>query len=187
MAAVASRSLQLTSDVRVQGFFHKGVGLRPRNAQWAPKRSFHLKSKVAGLVNAQASSTDLAAAADWGEPISLGTVKLPANVNLQKLEGLLYQWGNSLTQNANLPLPLPIKVDKIEGGVRLGYIRLVNGVIEDLAHIDCVVYSGSTKESSAMFRAVRCGRYKNEVPPGEPIIMQSLLQALKKSIELSSV
>lgn len=83
----------------------------------------------------------------------------------------------------NLTL-ITAQVDKIEGGVRLGYIRLVNGAIEDLAHIDCVVYPG-TKDSSAMFRAVRSGRLKNEVPPGEPIIMQSLLQALKKSIELS--
>lgn len=192
MAAIAGMSLQLTTELRGEGarktFFCKEVGLKhPSNAQCAIKGPFCLKSKGGGFAKAQASSTtDLsgAGAADWGEPISLGTVKLPPNVNLQKLERLIYQWGSNLTQNADLPLPVPIKVDKIQGGVRLGYIRLVNGEIDDLAHIDCVVYPG-TKDSNAMFRAVRGGRLKNEVPPGEPLIMQGLLKALKKSIELA--
>jgi hypothetical protein len=78
------------------------------------------------------------------------------------------------------------QVDRIEGGVRLGYIRLVEDVIEDLLHIDCVVYPASP-DSGAIFRALRCGRCKDETPPGEQIIMQSLLQALKKSIQLSRV
>ena len=162
---------------------------------------------------------------------------------------VIIQWGSSLTQNANLPLPLPLKVsfqnsfryrrsfrstvdcfgsyafrqiilfnltlsrgarvitpaiydyvspffktllthcrqvDKIDGGVRLGYIRLVDGRIEDLCHIDCVIFPASP-DSSAIFRALRSGRFKDQAAPGEQIIMQSLLQALKKSIQLSRV
>lgn len=185
---MATVPLQLTSYLKVQKTFAQNVnGLRPINVQWVcPTRIVSYKTKLSVSLRAQASSSELAGAADWGEPISLGTVKLPANVNLEKLENLLYQWGNSLTQNANLPLPAPIKVDKIEGGVRLGYIRLVDGAVEDLAHIDCVVFSGSTG-GSPMFRAVRSGRLKDQVPPGEPLIMQSLLQSLKKSIALSQM
>lgn len=132
----------------------------------------------------RATATDTKIVGDFGEPVSLGTVKLAADVNLRKLEGFLYQWGSSLTQNASLPLPAPIKVDKIDGGVRIGYIKVINGAVEDLVHIDCLV-SPATPNSDAMFRAVRSGRLKDLVPPGEPIIMQSLLQALRKSIELS--
>lgn len=196
MAVLATSPWQLACDLRAQGAIHTlsshtvgGLRSNSVHSAAAPRTSFdelRAESKRGRLVRAKASSTDLAGAADWGEPVSLGTVKLPPDVNLQRLEVLIYQWGSNLTQNANLPLPVPIKVDKIDGGVRLGYIRLMDGAIEDLAHIDCVVYPG-TRDSSAMFRAVRNGRLKNEVPPGEPVIMQSLLQALKKSIELSRV
>ncbi|MCO5607644.1 hypothetical protein L7F22_061842 [Adiantum nelumboides] len=183
MAAMA----QLRSCSRLQNAFGlSAVGLRPTYMQWAPTRVAACKSKLGVSLIAKASSSELAGAVDWGEPISLGTVKLPVNINLQKLEVLLYQWGNNLTQNANLPLPAPIKVDKIEGGVRIGYIRLVDGAIEDLAHIDCCVYPG-TKDSRPMFRALRSGRLKDQVPPGEALIMQSLLQSLKKSVELAKM
>ncbi|KAH9573807.1 hypothetical protein CY35_01G020500 [Sphagnum magellanicum] len=120
----------------------------------------------------------------WGEPVSLGTAILPPDVDLPKLEALLFQWGNSITQNASLPLPYPLKVDKVEGGVRLGYISLNNGVIENLVHIDVIV-SPAEGDSNAMFQALRNGRYKDKVPPGEPVIMQSLLQALRQSIQIA--
>lgn len=119
------------------------------------------------------------------EPVSLGTMKLPPNVDLQKMETLLFQWGNSLTQGASLPLTAPLKVEKVNGGVRLGFIRVNEGKVEDLVHIDCRVFP-ATEGSTAMFRALRNGKLKNETPPGESAIMQRLLPALKKSINLAS-
>ncbi|KAJ7534753.1 hypothetical protein O6H91_12G002400 [Diphasiastrum complanatum] len=136
------------------------------------------------MVKAASEGTSIVQEGDWGEPISLGTAKLPPDVDLQKLETLLFQWGNSLTQNAYLPLPAPIRVDKVDYGVRLGYIKVTAGVIESLVHIDILVLP-ATANSQAMFRAVRNGRLKDMVPPGEPVIMQSLLQALKTSIDLA--
>ncbi|KAH7331315.1 hypothetical protein KP509_20G026100 [Ceratopteris richardii] len=185
MAVVATISLQFPGQLRVQGHFSRGIPTAGF-AQRTTTRILVRPTKLDFSFRSQASSSELAGASDWGEPVSLGTVKLPANVDLERLEVLLYQWGNSLTQNANLPLPVPIKVDKIEGGVRLGYIRLVDGAIENIAHIDCLVFPG-TKDSSAMFRALRNGQLKDQVPPGEPVIMQSLLQCLKKSIELAKL
>nr|ABK21308.1 unknown [Picea sitchensis] len=123
---------------------------------------------------------------DFGEPISLGTMQLPSNVDVKKIESLLFQWGNSLTQSATLPLPVPLKVDKVKGGIRLGFVQINEGKVEDLVHIDCLVFP-SVEGSSAVFRALRNGKLKNETPPGEPMIMRSLLQALKKSIDLSRI
>ncbi|CAM6088686.1 unnamed protein product [Calypogeia fissa] len=121
----------------------------------------------------------------WGPPITLGTAQLPKDVDLNKLETLLFQWGASLTQNANLPLPVPLKVDRIEGGVRLGYIRVIDGKVEDLVHIDVIVTPPNEEQPKAIFRAIRNGEMKGSVPPGEPAIMQSLLAALKMSIPLA--
>lgn len=135
-------------------------------------------------VNAGLKDTVLAES-QWGPPINLGTAQLPEAIDLQKLQLLLFQWGNNLTQNANLPLPVPLKVDKIEDGVRLGYIRVVEGKLEDLVHIDILLTPASDEQPKAMFRAIRNGQYKDSVPPGEPDIMQRLLAALKISIPLA--
>jgi hypothetical protein len=72
----------------------------------------------------------------------------------------------------------------VKGGVRLGYIRVRDGAVEDLVHIDVIV-NPATADSKAYFQASRNGQYKNKVPPGEPLIMQSLLAALQKSIKLA--
>lgn len=89
-----------------------------------------------------------------------------------------------MTANANLPLPTPLKVDRVKGGVRLGYIRINEGVIEDLVHIDVIV-NAAEGDQKPYFQATRNGQFKDKVPPAEPLIMQSLLQALKKSIQLA--
>ncbi|EFJ12351.1 hypothetical protein SELMODRAFT_425464 [Selaginella moellendorffii] len=123
---------------------------------------------------------------DEGEPISLGTAKLPANVDVKLLEDLMFQWGNSLMQNANFTLELPLKVDKVKNGVRLAYIRINEGVVEDLVYIDVLVLPPSSESTQPFFLAQRSGKLKNSVPPGEPAIMQSLLQALKKSVQIAT-
>eukprot|EP01018_Ginkgo_biloba_P020086 Gb_39401 [translate_table: standard] len=144
----------------------------------------HGSRKLTGSVKVASNEGGIVEMEEFGDPVSLGTMKLPTNVDLKKLEALLFQWGNSLTQSANVPLPVPLKVDKVKGGIRLGFVRVNEGKVEDLVHIDCLV-SPSTEGSSATFRALRNGQLKNETPPGEPIIMQSLLQALRKSIDLA--
>lgn len=116
--------------------------------------------------------------------VSLGTARLPDDVNLRQLESLLYQWANDLTANGNLPLPIPIKVDKKEGGISIGFVRLRDGRVEAPVSID-ISLSAAGGGRPAMFRAVRTGASKDQVPPGEPIIMQSLLQALKMAIPLA--
>ncbi|XP_044486743.1 uncharacterized protein LOC123211864 isoform X1 [Mangifera indica] len=118
--------------------------------------------------------------------VSLGTMKLPPNTDLQHFDSLLFQWANSLCQGANLPLPMPLKVDKIPGGARLGFITVGDGQTEVLVYIDCLVFP-ATSSSGPIFRAIRNGPLKDKPPPGEPRIMRSLLQALQKSVEIARV
>ncbi|KAH6802778.1 hypothetical protein C2S51_034224 [Perilla frutescens var. frutescens] len=132
----------------------------------------------------KASSADSISPVDDEEGVSLGTMKLPSDTDIARFETLLFQWGNSLCQGANLPLPVPLKVDKIPGGARLGFITVGDGETEVLAYIDCLVFPG-TDSSAPMFRAIRNGPKKDQPPPGEPRIMRSLLDALKKCVELS--
>ncbi|GLT62705.1 hypothetical protein SLA2020_353220 [Shorea laevis] len=123
---------------------------------------------------------------DPEDGVSLGTMKLPSNTDIQRFETLLFQWANSLCQGANLPLPVPLKVDKIPGGTRLGFITVEDGKTEVLVYIDCLVYP-ATGGLGPMFRAIRNGPLKDKSPPGEPRIMRSLLQALQKSVEIARV
>ncbi|XWS56019.1 hypothetical protein CRYUN_Cryun09bG0050600 [Craigia yunnanensis] len=123
---------------------------------------------------------------DLEDGVSLGTVKLPSNTDLLRFETLLFQWANSLCQGANLPLPVPLKIDKIPGGARLGFITIGDGKTEVLVYIDCLVFP-ATDGSGPIFRAIRNGPLKDQSPPGEPRIMRSLLQALQKSIEIARV
>ncbi|KAI8562986.1 hypothetical protein RHMOL_Rhmol03G0078800 [Rhododendron molle] len=154
---------------------------------------------------------------DDDDGVSLGTMKLPLDTDLPRFETLLFQWkitgkigtsglmllvfdhqvifplsgllqwANSLFQGANLPLPVPLKVDKIPGGARLGFITIGDGsVTEVLVYIDCLVFP-ATNSSGPMFRAIRNGPSKGQPAPGEPRIMGSLLQAIKKSVEIARV
>ncbi|KAJ6361854.1 hypothetical protein OIU78_002296 [Salix suchowensis] len=107
----------------------------------------------------------IVAADNEGEDgVSLGTFKLPGNTDLQRFETLLFQWANSLCQGANLPLPMPLKVDKISGGARLGFITIEDGKTEVLVYIDCLVFP-ATSDSGPIFRAVRNGPLKDAPPP----------------------
>nr|GMC88816.1 protein ABHD11 [Ipomoea batatas] len=100
----------------------------------------------------------------------------------------LCSWANSLCQGANLPLPVPLKVDKIRGGARLGFITVEdNGETQVLVYIDCVVSPATNTSPTPMFRATRNGAKKDEAAPGEPRIMRSLLAALQKSVEIARV
>lgn len=145
-----------------------------------------IHDKSIWTVNATDFGGGIVETGDFGEPISLGTMKLPSNVDVKRVEGFLFQWGNSLTQSANIPLPVPLKVDRVKGGIRLGFIQIKEGKVEDLVYIDCLIFPAE-EGSSPVFRALRNGKLKNETPPGEPMIMRSLLQALKKSIDLSRI
>ncbi|KAK3405767.1 hypothetical protein EUGRSUZ_K02566 [Eucalyptus grandis] len=116
--------------------------------------------------------------------VSLGTMKLPPDTDIPRFETLLFQWANSLCQGANLPLPMPLKVDKIPGGARLGFITIGDGQTEVLVYIDCLV-SPPADGSAPIFQAIRNGQLKDQAPPGEPRIMRSLLAALKKSVEIA--
>ncbi|KAK7278687.1 hypothetical protein RJT34_23722 [Clitoria ternatea] len=117
--------------------------------------------------------------------VSLGTMKLPLDIDIQRFDSLLFQWANSLCQGANLPLPMPLKVDKIPGGARLGFITVGDGKTEVLVYIDCLVFPSTEKNSAPIFRATRNGPLKDKAPPGEPRIMKSLLQALQKSVQIA--
>ncbi|GMI96680.1 hypothetical protein HRI_003337300 [Hibiscus trionum] len=141
--------------------------------------------KLAG--RASSEKNDITPAADDPENgVSLGTMKLPSNTDIPRFETLLFQWANSLCQGANLPLPVPLKIDKITGGVRLGFITVGDGKTEVLVYIDCLIFP-ATDSSGPIFRAIRNGASKDQSPPGEPRIMRSLLQALQKSVEIARV
>ncbi|XP_019442998.1 PREDICTED: uncharacterized protein LOC109347541 [Lupinus angustifolius] len=143
--------------------------------------------KALPVVTARASAVNDGAAFPSDEDgVSLGTMKLPFNIDLQRFDSLLFQWANSLCQGANLPLPMPLKVDKISGGARLCFITIGDGKTEVLVYIDCLVFP-ATDNSAPIFRAIRNGPLKDKVPPGEPRIMRSLMQALQKSVEIAKL
>lgn len=131
------------------------------------------------------SGNSPAANQDDEDGVSLGTMKLPSDTDIPRFESLLFQWANSLCQGASLPLPVPLKVDKIAGGVRLGFVTIRDGKTEVPVHIDCLVYPPTA--GVPFFRAIRNGALKEKSPPGEPRIMKSLLAALKKSVEIARV
>ncbi|OMO82329.1 hypothetical protein CCACVL1_11977 [Corchorus capsularis] len=146
------------------------------------------RNLIAKLVGkASEGNDDIVAAGDDPEDgIQLGTMKLPSNTDIQRFETLLFQWANSLCQGANIPLPVPLKIDKIPGGARLGFITIGDGKTEVMVYIDCLVFP-ATDASGPIFRAIRNGPSKDQSPPGEPRIMRSLLQALQKSVEIARV
>ena len=78
------------------------------------------------------------------------------------------------------------QVDKVEGGIRLGFIAVEDGATQTLVYIDCLV-SQAPDGSGLVFRAIRNGPLKDKEPPGEPRIMRSLLQALQMSIQIAQV
>ncbi|KHN42574.1 hypothetical protein glysoja_046797 [Glycine soja] len=147
----------------------------------------HSFSKLRNSIHLAAAPLPKASAGNGGltdDGVSLGTMKLPLDTDLQRFDSLLFQWANSLCQGANLPLPVPLKVDKIPGGARLGFITIGDGKTEVLVYIDCLVFP-PTENSAPIFRAIRNGPLKDKAPPGEPRIMRSLLQALQKSVEIA--
>ncbi|XVF76165.1 hypothetical protein PTKIN_Ptkin13bG0244300 [Pterospermum kingtungense] len=162
---------------------HKKVGLSKLSGYYGHR---NLIIKLMGKASPGKDDITPAPADDPEDGVSLGTMQLPSNTDLLRFESLLFQWANSLCQGANLPLPVPLKIDKIPGGARLGFITIGDGKTEVLVHIDCFV-SPATDGSGPMFRAIRNGPLKDESPPGEPRIMRSLLQALQKSVEIARV
>ncbi|KAI3667508.1 hypothetical protein L6452_42572 [Arctium lappa] len=160
--------------------------LPENNKNWGSR--LVLAGEFSGCAVPRASPTNgnITPAGDDEEGVSLGTMKLPMNTDIDRFETLLFQWANSLSQGAQLPLPMPLKVDKIQGGVRLGFITIGDGVTEVPVYIDCLVFP-AVAGSTPVFRAVRDGPMKDRSPPGEPRIMKSLLAALKKSVELATL
>ncbi|XP_062112723.1 uncharacterized protein LOC133823886 [Humulus lupulus] len=150
------------------------------------RRSSYLTAKT--VAKASSAQNDGIVPKNDDDPedgVSLGTMKLPLDTDFQRFELLLFQWANSLCQGANLPLPVPLKIDKIAGGARLGFITIEDGgKTEVLVYIDCLVFP-ATESSGPLFRAIRNGPKKDNPPPGEPRIMRSLLQALQKSVEIA--
>ncbi|KAL2650181.1 hypothetical protein R1flu_018309 [Riccia fluitans] len=178
-AAVAPR----VSSPAASNFDRCGSGISDPQRFQCPAR--HWRNRYRSVrVNAKAVESGETALAEpqWGPPIQLATAKIPDDVDLKLFENLLYQWGTSLTQNANLPLPVPLKVDRIAGGVRLGYVKVVEAVVEEVCHIDVVVFPKSEDDPKAIVRALRNGKLKDTTPPAEPLIMQSLFQALKTAV-----
>ncbi|MQM06200.1 hypothetical protein Taro_039020 [Colocasia esculenta] len=140
----------------------------------------------AALPRASASGGGAAVSGDGEDGVSLGTMKLPPDTDLARFELLLFQWANSLCQGATLPLPVPLKVDRVEGGARLGFVKMGDAGVDVPVHIDCLVFPADGAGSGPMFRAIRNGPLKDQVAPGEQRIMRSLLQALQTSVEIAT-
>ncbi|XP_060201152.1 uncharacterized protein LOC132629803 isoform X2 [Lycium barbarum] len=105
---------------------------------------------------------------DYEDGVSLGTMKLPMDIDLARFETLLFQ------------------VDKIPRGARVCFITVDGAQTEVIAYIDCMVFP-ATENSPPIFRAIRNGPSRDNAPPGEPRIMRSLLGALQKSVEIARV
>ncbi|XP_004515213.1 uncharacterized protein [Cicer arietinum] len=192
MASATIRQQSVCLNVRLRGLnFH----VPPQPSQYSIIPIYHnthhssmLCTRLHLTVVPKASARSLGPASPPTDDdgVSLGTMKLPVNIDLQRFDSLLFQWANSLCQGANLPLPMPLKVDKIAGGARLGFITIGDGETEVLVYIDCLVFK-ATENSAPIFRASRHGPLKDKVPPGEPRIMRSLMQALQKSVQISTL
>ncbi|RZC82152.1 hypothetical protein C5167_044935 [Papaver somniferum] len=163
------------------------------NSHFSTHSSSKLNERSAGnripivVLKATSKNDQNIVQADSEDGVSLGTMKLPANIDIPRFESLLFQWANSLCQGSNLPLAYPLKVDKITGGARLAFITINNdGETEVYVYIDCLV-TPSTDGSGPVFQAIRNGGAKDQTPPGEPRIMRSLLEALKKCVEIARV
>ncbi|KAI3788155.1 hypothetical protein L2E82_00854 [Cichorium intybus] len=156
------------------------------NKSWASRLVLAGGIPSGAVTRASPANSNITPVGDDEEGVSLGTMKLPMNTDIDRFETLLFQWANSLCQGAQLPLPMPLKVDKIQGGVRLGFITIGDGVTEVPVYIDCLVFP-AIAGSTPVFRAIRDGPMRDRSPPGEPRIMKSLLAALKKSVELATL
>nr|GMC79532.1 Porphobilinogen deaminase [Ipomoea batatas] len=177
---VSLQSLLPLSPVSIPGELHNGASLR--------LTQFSSHRDAAITTRASAGNDAILPKKDDDDGVSLGTMKLPLDIDLERFDILLFQWANSLCQGANLPLPVPLKVDKIRGGARLGFITVEdNGETQVLVYIDCVVSPATDASPTPMFRATRNGAKKDEAAPGEPRIMRSLLAALQKSVEIARV
>ncbi|CAL1360538.1 unnamed protein product [Linum trigynum] len=176
-------NVKLTPPLRTQSPLSITVTNNKRSFGVSRIHSLHNRTAV---VKSSKGNGGIVASDDDGEDgVLLGTFKLPGNTDLDRFELLLFQWGNSLSQGANLPFPVPLKVDKVAGGARLGFITIEDGGETDVAvYIDCLVFP-ATESSGPIFRAIRNGRRKNETPPGEPRIMRNLIEALQKSIQIA--
>ncbi|XP_050383285.1 uncharacterized protein LOC126800042 [Argentina anserina] len=143
-------------------------------------------SNPTAVAKATLDKDSLVPSDDAEDGVLLGTMKLPSDTDFPRFQILLFQWANSLCQGANLPLDMPLKVDKIAGGTRLGFITIGDGETEVIGYIDCLVFPPEGG-SGPIFRAVRNGRLKDQVLPGEPRIMRNLMQALLKSVQIARV
>ncbi|KAJ9543950.1 hypothetical protein OSB04_023657 [Centaurea solstitialis] len=160
--------------------------LPENNKTWGSRLVLSGELSGCGVLRASPTNGNITPAGEDEEGVQLGTMKLPMNTDLEKFQSLLFQWANSLSQGAQLPLPMPLKVDRIQGGIRLGFITIGDGVTEVPVYIDCLVFP-AVAGSTPVFRAVRDGPMKDRSPPGEPRIMKSLLAALKTSVELAAL
>ncbi|XP_062004749.1 uncharacterized protein LOC133721983 [Rosa rugosa] len=156
----------------------------PNNLSLHSGHSHHLNPTA--VVKAAVDKDSLVPSDDAEDGVLLGTMKLPDDTDFPRFQILLFQWANSLCQGANLPLDMPLKVDKIAGGTRLGFITIGDGETEVIGYIDCLVFPPEGG-SGPIFRAVRNGRLKDRVLPGEPRIMRNLMQALQKSVQIARV
>ncbi|XP_035817266.1 uncharacterized protein [Zea mays] len=161
---------------------HAGVGKFAAAACWSWKKKREelpcFRARLAGKPpRASPAKGGIVPASDDDDGVSLGTVKLPGNIDTARLESLLFQ----------ISSPDAIdQVDKVEGGIRLGFVAVEDGATRTLVYIDCLV-SPAPDGSGPVFRAIRNGPMKDKEPPGEPRIMRSLLQALEKSIQIARV
>ncbi|PRQ44022.1 hypothetical protein RchiOBHm_Chr3g0474621 [Rosa chinensis] len=146
----------------------------------------HSHPNPTAVAKAALDKDSLVPSDDAEDGVLLGTMKLPDDTDFPRFQILLFQWANSLCQGANLPLDMPLKVDKIAGGTRLGFITIGDGETEVIGYIDCLVFPPEGG-SGPIFRAVRNGRLKDRVLPGEPRIMRNLMQALQKSVQIARV
>ncbi|MCL7042088.1 hypothetical protein MKW94_001362 [Papaver nudicaule] len=167
--------------------FNTQIPFTASSKHFTTQLSSKLSNRIPLVVLKATSKNENIVQADSEDGVSLGTMKLPGNIDIPRFESLLFQWANSLCQGSNLPLAYPLKVDKITGGARLGFITIKdNGETETLVYIDCLVFP-STDGSGPLFRAIRNGGDKDQSPPGEPRIMRSLQEALKKSVEIARI
>lgn len=167
------------------------VNQTPLTARGPKSCTFPTRQSLQQIPNAlpRALGNGNSSVSDDGEDgVLLGTLKLSPNTKIPMFEALLFQWANSLCQGANIPLPDPLKVDKVKGGVRLGFTGIgSDGASEVIVYIDCLVFPAEGPGTGPIFRAIRNGPKKEQSPLGEPRIIRSLLAALQKSVEIASV
>eukprot|EP00899_Mesostigma_viride_P020188 jgi/Mesvir1/28170/Mv04730-RA.1 len=105
----------------------------------------------------------------------IGRAQIPASVNLDGFKRQMFNWANTLTSSGqNLPLALPLKVDRTPDGFNIGLMRM-NG---KEATVVCQLTAKMEDNVFLVFEETESTEEFVDVPP----IMASMANAIRRAV-----